>query len=470
MKILLISPPDSNEILSCNPELVKKERGCDPPLGLLYLAGYLEKQPGLEIKVLDTQVEKLDYRQIEERVREFMPDVVGMTIMTFTIFDVLEVVKIVKKISPTIKVALGGPHAHIYPKETLDLPGVDFAILGEGEAALAGLLANINQPEKLKMVKNLAFKHNGQFINTGVQDFIKDLDSLPFPARHLVPYKKYTNLLAKKTPHTTMFTSRGCPYQCTFCDRPTMGRFFRARSAKNIVDEMAQCVKMGIEEIFIYDDTFTVDRQRVIAICDEIQRRGLKFTWDIRARVNTVDEEVLTKLKAAGCERIHYGVEAGTEKILKVLNKGIHLDQALAVFRLTQKIGISTFAYFMIGAPEETKADVLASIEFAKKLNPAFVQVTTLTPFPATKIYLDALATGQISNDYWLEFARHPKRDFQTPHWTKILSEEELRELSTRFYKEFYVRPGYIFKQLLQIRSLGELIKKSKAGLKIIFS
>jgi len=236
------------------------------------------------------------------------------------------------------------------------------------------------------------------------------------------------------------------------------------------VDEMALCVKMGIEEIFVYDDTFTVDRQRVIDICDEIQKRDLKFIWDIRARVNTVDEEILMALKEAGCERIHYGVEAGTEKILKILNKGIALDQALKVFKMTKKIGISTFAYFMIGAPEETKEDILASIEFAKKLNPDFVQVTTLTPFPATKIYLDALASGQIKSDYWLEFAKHPVRDFKTPHWTKILSEEELQKLSTRFYKEFYVRPGYILKQLTQVRSLNELIKKSKAGLKIIFS
>ncbi|MBU1102473.1 B12-binding domain-containing radical SAM protein [Patescibacteria group bacterium] len=470
MRVLLINPPDSNEILSCNPELVKKERGCDPPLGLLYLAGYLEKQSGLELKVIDAQVEKLNYQQLKRQIKEFMPTVVGMTIMTFTIFDVLEVIKIVKKASPEIKIVLGGPHAHIYPKETLDLPGVDFAILGEGEMAFAGLLANINQPEKLKAIKNLAFKHNGQFINTGIQDFIKKLDDLPFPARHLVPYKKYSNLLAKKMPHTTMFTSRGCPYQCTFCDRPTMGRFFRARSAKNVVDEMALCVEMGIAEIFIYDDTFTVDRQRVLEICDEIQKRGLKFTWDIRARVNTVDEEVLKKLKAAGCERIHYGVEAGTEKILKVLNKGIHLDQTLAVFRLTQKIGISTFAYFMIGAPEETQEDILDSIKFAKKLNPDFVQVTTLTPFPATKIYLDALAGGEIKNDYWLEFAKHPTRDFKTPHWTKILSEQDLQNLLTRFYKKFYLRPGYILRQLVQVRSLNELIKKGRAGLKILFS
>jgi len=233
---------------------------------------------------------------------------------------------------------------------------------------------------------------------------------------------------------------------------------------------MELCLKMGIEEIFIYDDTFTVDRQRVLDICDEIQKRGLRFIWDVRARINTVDEEVLKKLKAAGCERIHYGVEAGTEKILKILNKGITLEQALKVFKLTKKVGISTFAYFMIGSPTETKEDILESIKFAKKLNPDFVQVTTLTPFPATKIYLDALASGEIKNDYWLEFAKHPVRDFKTPHWTKNLSEEELQKMLTLFYKEFYVRPGYILKQLIQIKSFGELIKKTRAGIKVIFS
>ncbi|MCG2809167.1 MAG: radical SAM protein, partial [Candidatus Portnoybacteria bacterium] len=268
---------------------------------------------------------------------------------------------------------------------------------------------------------------------------------------------------------TTMFTSRGCPYRCAFCDRPNMGKIFRSRSAENVVNEMEKCLEMGIDEIFIYDDTFTVDKQRVINICDEIIKRNLKFTWDVRARVDTVNEEVLRKLKQAGCVRIHYGVESGTEKILKVLNKGIHLDQVVKVFNLTKKIGISTFAYFMVGCPTETKENILETIKFAKKLNTDYVQITLFTPFPATKIYNDALKQGIIKNDYWLEFAKNPNSDFKTPYWDQELSQEELFNLINLAYRQFYLRPSFIIKSILDLKSINDFKKKAKAGFKIVF-
>ena len=165
-----------------------------------------------------------------------------------------------------------------------------------------------------------------------------------------------------------MFTSRGCPFPCTFCDRPQYGKKFRARSAKNVVDEMAACVEMGIEEVMVYDDTFTVNRRRVIDICDEIVSRGLKFSWDIRTRVDTVDEDMLTKLSDSGCKQIHFGVEAGTEKILKILNKGISVEQIEKVFNICRQLKMKTLAYFMIGMPTETKEDIEESVKLAKKV------------------------------------------------------------------------------------------------------
>ena len=468
MKVLFINPPNQNEIISCNPEIIKKERGYDPPLGILYLAAYLEKKSDHQISIIDAQVEKLNYEQLTGRIKEISPDVIGITAMTFTLIDVIKVIEIAKKINPQIKIILGGPHAHIYFKETLDIPGVDFVVLGEGEKPLLELLNNIGNPEELKKVKNLAFKYNDQIIITEYDEYNKSLDELPFPARHLIPYKKYWSILSGNKVITTMFTSRGCPYQCTFCDRPNMGKLFRARSAENVVNEIEECLKMGIEEIFIYDDTFTVDKQRVINICNEIIKRNLKFSWDIRARVDTVNQEILEKLKQAGCTRIHYGVESGTEKILKVLNKGINLNQIKEAFNLTKKIGISTLAYFIIGCPTETKEDILETIKFAKKLNSDFVQVTLLTPFPATKIYNDALSQGIIKEDYWLEFAKNPKPNFKTKYWTKELSNEELFGLLNYAYKQFYLRPNFILKTLKEISSFNDFIRKAKAGLKII--
>ena len=181
---------------------------------------------------------------------------------------------------------------------------------------------------------------------------IKNLDDIPFPARHLVPYKKYSSLLSKGSIVTTIFTSRGCPFQCSFCDRPHLGKSFRARSAKNVVDEIEECVNMGIHDFLFYDDTFTIKRERVLEICNEIINKRLDIAWDIRTRIDVVNEEMLKHLKKAGCQGIHYGIEAGSEKILKVLQKGITIEQAKQVFDLTRKHKIPILAYFMIGNPE----------------------------------------------------------------------------------------------------------------------
>lgn len=469
MKVLFINPPSKNEIISCNPKIIKEERGCEPPLGILYLAGYLENHSQHKISVIDAQVEKLSYQELKQRIEKISPDIIGITAMTFTLIDVIKTVALVKEINPRVKVILGGPHAHIYPKETLQLDGVDFVVMGEGEKALLELINNIDQPNQLKDINNLAYKSNDQIVINKITEYNKNLNELPFPARHLVPYKRYRSILSGDNAITTMFTSRGCPYRCAFCDRPNMGKIFRSRSAENVVNEMEKCLEMGIDEIFIYDDTFTVDKQRVINICDEIIKRNLKFTWDVRARVDTVNEEVLRKLKQAGCVRIHYGVESGTEKILKVLNKGIHLDQVVKVFNLTKKIGISTFAYFMVGCPTETKENILETIKFAKKLNTDYVQITLFTPFPATKIYNDALKQGIIKNDYWLEFAKNPNSDFKTPYWDQELSQEELFNLINLAYRQFYLRPSFIIKSILDLKSINDFKKKAKAGFKIVF-
>lgn len=467
MKVLLIYPPNENMLTTNVPSVVEEEKGFYPPLGLMYVAAYAEANTEHEVEFLDAQVKRMNHAMIEQEIKRIKPDIVGIQAMTFTLIDVLLTAKTIKRVNKEIKVVLGGPHVNIYPEETVAFPEVDYIILGEGEVTFTDLIQNIENTQKLKEIKGIIYKEGKKIINTGSRDLMNNLDSIPFPARHLTSYHEYHSLLAKRSPITTMITSRGCPYKCIFCDRPHLGKKFRARSAKNVVDEMEECVRMGIEEFFLYDDTFSVDSQRVFNICDEILNRGLKIGWDIRTRVDNVSNDLLKKLKEAGCERIHYGVESGNPEVLKVLRKGITIEQVRNAFEMTRNIGIETLAYFMIGLPGETRAQILETINFAKKLDPDFVQFSVTTPYPATLLYHMGLEKGIIKKDYWKEFAENPSTDFVPELWEENLSRKELLELLKHAYKRFYIRPKYVLKRILQVRSFKEFRRKAKAGLKV---
>jgi len=467
MKVLLVNPPRENELTGNNPDLIDESRGFNPPLGLLYLAGYLEEKTSHRVEVCDAQVEELSYPGLKERIREASPELVGLTAMTFTILDVVKTARLVREIDPSLPVVVGGVHAFLYPEETVCLPEIDYVLSGEGEESFALLLDRLEEKGDLSTVPGLTYRDRGEVRASPSPPLCADLDVLPFPARRLTPYGKYSSVVAKRQPITTMFTSRGCPFRCSFCARPHLGKRFRYRSAGNVVDEMAECVEMGIREFLIYDDTFTVNRDRVLAVCEEIRRRELEIGWDIRARVDCVDREMLKILEAAGCERIHYGVEAGTEKILKILNKGITLEQARETIDLTRKTGIETLAYFMIGSPTETREDILETIRFAVDLRADYIHATILCPFPGTAIYEQGLREGVFDRDHWREFAADPVPGFSPPYWNEILSDRELQELLQLAYKKFYTRPSYILRKTLQVRSLRELKTKFKAGMKI---
>ena len=468
-KVLLINPPAEQTLVGNNPKFLDEARGYNPPLGLLLLAAMLDERSEHRVCVLDAQAEELSYDDLAEHVAGEAPDLVGITAMTFTLLDVVHTIEVVRQAAPEAKVVLGGPHVHLYPRETAALPGVDFVLVGEAEYSIVELADRLGEPGRWGEVTGLVYHRDGEIVANERHGLIEDLDALPFPARDLTPFRRYSSVLARRRPVTTMFTSRGCPYGCTFCDRPHLGKKFRARSAKSVVDEMQECLEMGIHEILVYDDTFTIDRQRVVDICREIQHRGLDLGWDIRARVDTVDEEMLRALRAAGCERIHYGVEAGSDEFMAVLRKGITVEQVRQAFRLTRQAGIQILAYFMIGIPGQTEADVRQTFRLARELDPDVVHITILTPFPGTAIYRRALDEGVYPADHWAEFARSPRPGFQPPYWTKELSREKLESLLVAFYKSFYTRPRYILRQLFKIHSWRELRDKVKAGLRVAF-
>ena len=469
MRVLLINPPRDNEVMcGSNPRIIEESRGFNPPLGILYVAAELAKDSEHAVSVLDCQVEEFGYAQMEEFIVKAEPDIVGISAMTLTLLDVYKTAEVVKGINKRIKVVLGGPHVSLYPDETIKNGNIDFLLLGEGEYSFRKLVDVFNDAEKVKEIPGIVFKDNGKVIKNPTSELICDLDEISFPARRMVPYEKYDSLLTTRSPVTTMFTSRGCPFQCSFCARPHLGKKFRMQSAKRVVEEIRECVDIGIHEFLFYDDTFTIDRRRVLDICEGILSSGVDIGWHIRSRVDTIDQEMLKLLKKAGCRGIHYGVEAGTDKTLKALNKGITIEQVKNTISLTKKHHIPTLAYFMVGNPGETRSDVIKTFDLMKVLSPDYVHITILTPFPGTKIYEDALSRGIIARDVWRDFSLEPKEGFVPPVWEENLSRNELAQLLSDGYRSFYMNPGYALKSLVRIRSFNEFKKKLSSGLKLL--
>ncbi len=470
MKILLINPPAENLVQTFAPEALTEEMGFYPPMGLLYVAAGVTQAHGdrFPIEVLDTQVERMDYAQIERHIQENRPDVVGISSMTFLLLDSLKVARIVKKIDPGIHVVIGGAHPSIYPEEIASQPDIDSIVMGEGEHTFADLLPALEEGRSLEGIAGVGFKQDGRIVINPARGFIQDLDSLPFPDRDLLPTEKYYNVLGdSKVTMTSLVTTRGCPFKCTFCTNKD-GKACRMRSPENVVDEIEACYARGITDFDIIDDTFTINKKRALAIADLILERGLKITMDLRARVDTVDQELLDRLAEAGCNRIRFGVESGDPGVLENIQKGITLEQIRAAYPMARKAGMVTFAYFMLGMPGETEVEIKKSLELAKELRPDFAQFLIFTPFPATQSYEEGIAKGILKGDYWREFSASPTEDFVAQWWTENFTHEELEKWQRKVHLSYYYRPSYIWSQLRQVRSFKELVRKARIAIRMI--
>lgn len=472
MNILFINPPRYNELLGKNPSIIEEHRGYNPPLGLLSLASIIRERRGdaHTVSILDCQPSDMSYDELGDVLCKGKYDLIGITTMTFTLLDVVRTLEEIEKRSPDSMVMLGGPHVHIFPEETLNLPGVDYLLQGEGEYSILMFLDALENKTPLSEVPGLVYREGDQIVDNGVAAKIVDLDEIPWPDRTLLPIGDYSSVIGKNNIVSTMFSSRGCPFKCRFCDRPTspVNCGFRYRSAKNVVDEIEQCVELGINEILIYDDTFTVNKGRVLAICEEILARGIEVTWDVRAHVETIDPDMLKMMKRAGCERIHYGVECGNDRMMKVINKLTTIETVKRVFSETRKAGIESLAYFMIGLPTETIEDIQDTMKLAVDLNPDYAHITVFCPYPGTYMYEMGLEKGIIKKDVWKEFAAAPTSEFVLPVWEENFTREELHEQIVKFYKKFYMRPGYVLKRTLKVKSFAEFKRKFKAGMSVL--
>jgi len=451
IKVALVYPPYGAVKNEPGIKAVKENYGIFPSLSLLYVAGILEAA-GCEVLFIDSHAEELTIDETVARLDAFGPAFIGYTITTYLFFQTLDWIRAIKERTGVPSI-VGGVHLSIYPRETLTHKEIDYAVTHEAENALPELLQAIVGKKELSDVLGIAFRNKqDEVIVTGHPKSI-DVDESPFPARHLIDNSIYYSFISKYKNFSCFMTSRGCPYKCIFCEQGT--KKFRARSPKNVVDELEICYhELGIRELDFFDSSFTIRKDRVIAICDEIKRRKLPLTWAARTRVDCINRDVLKAMSSAGCSRIYYGIESGNREILKVLRKSASIDQMKRVVRETKEEGIDTFGYFMVGNPYETPATVRQSIRLAIDLDLDYAQFSKVTPMPDTELYEMLLEDTGV--DYWREFVLKP-HDKLVPRPRCNMTDSEIQKLTRLAYLRFYYRPEMIARQLRGIKSVAEL-------------
>ncbi|MCE5215130.1 MAG: B12-binding domain-containing radical SAM protein [Methanobacterium sp.] len=431
MKVLMINPPYSSS----------KYRFIGlvaPPLGIAYIAAVLEAD-GVEVKIIDAPALELDYETIQKEVINFSPDIVAITSVTPTLNSALKVAQMSKEAHPGCLIILGGYHPTFTYQELLKNDFIDLIVRGEGEYTMLELVQSLQKREDLKRVKGIATK---DFI-TPPRPVIDDLDSIPFPARHLLPMKDY-KIMNMKLPVGTLISGRGCPYQCSFCASSAMhGQKLRLRSSGSVVDEMEHLVNDHKAEMLAFmDDTFCLNKKRINQICDEIKERKFDNYWGCTARVDTISEELLKKMKDAGCITLFLGVESADQQSLNELNKNITISKIKKTFELTKKLGVRTIASVVLGMPGDTRKSIENTIRFVKKLEPNYAVFSLATPYPGTDFYMKSKDDRLIKTTDWSKF------NLLSPVIETVdCSLDELKKLQKRAFKEFYARPIYLLKQ-----------------------
>ena len=425
---------------------------CMPPFGLAGLAAYLEEKK-IEVEILDSNATGLNYNNIKEILgSKAVPDYIGITASTPMIYSAIDVSKIAKSVFPSAKTVLGGVHPSVMTDEVLKEESIDFVIRGEGEETLNELISG----KEIAKISGLSYKIGNKIIHNQSRPVVQDMDTLPIPAYHLLPIKKYFPAKGsyKRLPAMGMMTSRGCPGRCTFCMGNYLGDKIRVRSAEKIFEEILLLHnKYGIKEISFYDDTFTTRKENVKKLCEKIISEKLDISWSCFARVDFVDEDLLKIMKLAGCHQIMYGVESGDEEILKNIHKKISFEKVEKIVKITKKLGIEVRAAFMFGNPGETIETMQKTIDYAIKLKPDVVIFNITTPYPGTEMFKWAKEKGILITENWNEYdLSKPIMDLPT------VKPEDVIKYYNKAYKDFYIRPGYLLNRVLKIRNLSDVI------------
>ncbi len=468
MKVLLINPPYINF------EGMKDSGGHAIPFNLAYLAGYLRDKIDCQIKILDTEVMALDYDGIRKAIKkEGQQDVIGFTCPSPTVKHVFKISEMIKEdlgFNPVIVV--GGTHPTILPKEMLKNPHIDIAAIGEGEITFYEIVNAVKEKrDDFENINGIYYKKGGQILKTPPRDLIPDLDDIPFPARDLFNLKMHYSAPTKVVSSelsSPIFTSRGCAFDCIHCvSKSVWKRKVRYRSARNIIAEIEECInKHNIKEFNILDENFTLNKSRCLEVCQEIINKKLPIYWVCFSRADTIDDEVASIMAKAGCRKISFGLESGSQKILDLMRKQNTVEQGRKAIATARKYGIQPHASFMFGNIGETKETIRETIDYAKSLDLDISTFFITCPVPGSDLYYYAKDNGFIPEGTpWEMFA--PLTDREPIPVQRNLSQEELVYWQKKAFREFYLRPKYVIQRLKQLKSKNAL-KITLAGFKVL--
>lgn len=446
MKVLFINPPYFNS-------KYKFIGLVAPPLGIAYMAAVLEEN-NIDVEIIDAAALEMSWEALEAEIKRISPGLVAVTALTPTIAKALQTAELAKKICPQATVVMGGYHPTFNYQEMLAKDYVDIVVMGEGEITLLDLVETLDEGGDLKNVQGIAYEGGV----TPPRPLINDLDELPFPARHLLPMEHY-KILNMKLHTATMIYGRGCPMQCSFCASAALhGNRLRMRSPGNVVDEMEHLVDdHNAGMIAFMDDTFTLKPSRVEAICEEIKERDMDVYWGCTARVDTLSGPLLHKMSDSGCITMFLGVESADQQQLDRVNKQITIDKIRSAFKLARENDIRTIASVVLGMPGDTRSSIERTIKFAREINPSYAVFSLATPYPGTKFYQEAVQDNIIRVKDWSKYTLlSPVLD------TVDCSLDELKKLQKKAFRQFYLRPFYLMKQ---VRMDGPILLKTVAAM-----
>lgn len=440
-KVLLINPPSALKVYAkaklrvALPEV--------PLLSLATLAASIEKIASVQI--LDLMFSSNPETDLINKLKEYLPDYVGITFTTPLYYDALQLSKIIKSFNSQIITIAGGVHPTTNPENTLKESDFDIAVFGEGDITLKEIVLG----KRLEDIKGICYKSKEEIIKNQPRPLIENLDELPFPAWHLYDLKRYkcSRLVSKGNPTGPIEPSRGCAFRCVYCGKAIFGRKIRFKSINRVINEMVYMKKMGFKEIFICDDNFASDIKRAKKICRILINKKLNLSWNLYngVRVNCVDKEFFELARKAGCHQTGLGIESGNQQLLNNIHKDITLEQCRNAAKWAREAGLETVGYFMLGLPGETEETMKKTIDFAIELGLDYAKATIMLPFPSTEIYDEMKKKGLIKTEDWSKYNFH---DTSYVYDHEALSWDLLHKYYNLFHKRFYLRPSYILRRM----------------------